>query len=289
MTEPADMPQRTRHRWVIRLAIACTAICALAAATAAVFWPRPKPIAQNSERGVPLGVEQAVIIRYAGPRLVVRPYRRGASVTVRIAHEAQQGASRVYDVRYVVTLPGEFDLVEYLASAEGVALDDLPSFKVRGETRLTKDIETRILEIEDVGVHIWHWYYETLAALGAAWVLWFVGLVVIGRRKRPPRPAPPPREPSLAELIAGYLAALARGDLSVDDKARLEILLLRHWRQRLSPQPDRMAAACRQMQREAGVGEAYASLEAWLHDPAAAVGPAEVLKRCGTVGDKCRS
>ena len=180
----------------------------------------------------------------------------------------------------MVALPGEFDLREYLTSEEGIALDDLPPFKVCGQTRLTKDIETRIRAMEDVGVHFWHWYYETLAGLAVAWVLWLLGLILIGRRKRLRRQAPPPPEPSPADLMAGYFAALARGDLSVGDKARLEILLLRYWRERLCPQPERMAAACRQMQRDAGVGQAYQALEAWLHDPAGAVGPAEILHHC---------
>ena len=147
-------------------------------------------------------------------------------------------------------------------------------------TRLTKDIETRIREIEDVGVDIWHWYYETLALLGVAWVAWLAGLVFIGRPKRPPKPAPPPPAPSPAELIARYLEALARGDLPVEDKARLEILLLRHWRERLGLRHDRMAASCRQIRRDATVGRAYEAVEGWLHDPSARSGPAEIVERC---------
>lgn len=264
------------RRREIELAIAGVAIITLMVS----LVRRTGPVTQLSRRDVPLGVEGAVIIRYSGPRLVARPYRRGASVNVRIAEEVQQGSTRVYDVRYVVTLPGEFDLMEYLTSVEGVALDDLPPFKVNGQTSLTRDIETRIREIENTGVQIWHWYYETLVALAVVWVLWLLALIRFGRRKAPPQQPPPPPEPSLAERIAGYLAALARGDLSVEDKARLEILLLRHWRERLSPQPERMAVACRQIQQEASAGPAYRSLEAWLHDPAATVDPLEILKRC---------
>jgi hypothetical protein len=282
----AEKPRRTRRRWVIALAVAGALACALAVTFVLVPWRRPKPSADRGERDVPLGVEEAVIIRYDGPRLVARPYRRGASVSVRIAAEAQQGPVRVYDVRYVVALPGEFDLMEYLTSADGSPIDDCPPFKVCGQTRLTKDIETRIREIEDVGVQIWHWYYETLVGLGAAWVLALVGLSLIGRRRRPRRQPPPPPEPSLAELVAQALAALAGGDLSVGEKARLELLLLRHWRERISPRPDRMAAACRAMQQDAMVGRAYETVEAWLHDPAAAVGPAEVLQSCAPLANR---
>jgi hypothetical protein len=271
---------RSKRRRLIAVVIACAAVCALVAVAAVLLTRRPDETAARGEREVPLGVEEAVIIRYSGPRLVARPYRRGASVNVRIAEEAQQGTSRVYDVRYVVSLPGEFDLMEYLASTDGSALGDLPPFKVCGTTTLTKDIETRICEIEDVGVHIWHWYYETLAGLGVVWALWLAGLVFIGRPKRPPKPAPPPPEPSLAELIARYLEALAQGDLPIEDKARLEILLLKHWRERLSLPNGRMADSCRQIRRDATVGRAYEAVESWLHDPSDRITTAEILRLC---------
>jgi hypothetical protein len=113
------------------------------------LWP-PAPPQTAGAHDVPLGVEEAVSIRYAGSRLIVRPYRRGASVTLRIAAEVPQGQTRVYDVRYVVNLPGEFNLLDYLTAADGSFLDGLPSFVVHGQTRLTKDIETRIRELETV-------------------------------------------------------------------------------------------------------------------------------------------
>jgi len=277
---PAAPPRRTRRRLAVAIAAACVVLGAAVAAIMAVFYHRPAPEPPRSERDVPLGVEEAVIVRYAGPRLTARPYRRGASVNVRIADEVQRGPLRIYDVRYIVTLPGEFDLKEYLTSTDGSPLDDLPSFKVNGQTSLTKDIETRIREIEDMGIHIWHWYYETLAGLGACWVLWLGALIWIGRPKRIAESAPAAPEASLAEQIARYMAVLAQAGLSVAEKARLERLLLKHWREHLRLEQDRMAASCRRIQRDDALGRAYAALEAWLHDPSTQVGTAEILELC---------
>lgn len=296
-----ETSQKTRRRW-IRRTIAAGAVCALIACLAVALWtvrtrPGPAPEAATTDvHEVPLGVEGAVVITYAGPRLVARPYRRGASIIVRIANEAQRGAIRVYDVRFVVNQPSDageggpegqkaLDLADYLTSADGTPLADLPSFKVKGQTRLTRDIETRIREIEDVGIDISHYYYETLAGLGVFWGLWLLGLIFIGRPKRAPKPVPPPPEPSLAELIARYFAALGGGDLPASDKARLEALLLRHWRRRLGLTQERMAESCRQMERNAAVGAAYDALEAWLHAPSVNINPAEVIRRCeGAMG-----
>ncbi len=275
--QPSKGKRRRSLAWVLG-GVALGA--AAAVVTVWLLWTPALPAAADAH-DVPLGVEEAVIIRYAGPRLAARPYRRGASVNLRIAAEVAQGQTRVYDVRYVVNLPGEFNLIDYLAAADGRALDGLPPFVVNGQTRLTKDIETRIRELEEVPIEIWHGYYETLSGLGALWGLWLLGLILVGRPRRAARPRPPPPAPSAAELIAGYLQRLAEAGLSVEDKARLEILLLRHWREQLRLEEGRLAAACRQLRGSDPWGRAYQTLESWLHDPATPVGSAEVLRACG--------
>jgi hypothetical protein len=281
MTTKSPEQRNTKRRRTPRLLAACAMVFVVAAASTAILvWLR-EPEVDRPDTDVPLGVEEAVIIRYSGPRLVARPYRRGASVNLRIAKVVEQGAIRVYDVRYVVNLPGEFDLIDYVTSADGNPIDDLPSFKVRGLTSLTKDIETRIQEIEDAGVHIWHWYYETLGALGVCWVGWLLGLIFVGRPKRPPKPPPAPTQPTIVEQIERYLRMLAREDLSVEEKARLEVLLLEHWRERLGLQRHRMAAACRQIQQSDTLGQLYEKLAAWLHNPNADIGSDQFLEAYG--------
>jgi len=278
MTDQAPQRRKTKPRRTLRVVLACVLLAALAAAVTIVVVVRTrKPEVTRSDRDVPLGVEEAVIIRYSGPHLVARPYRRGASVNLRIANETQQDNLRVYDVRYVVSLPGEFDLTEYLTSADGSPITDLPSFKVRGLTSLTKDIETRIQEIEKVGVHVWHWYYETLTVLGIVWGLWLMCLIFIGRPKRPPKKTPSPPPPSVTQRIARYLIALRKGELTVDEKAELEMLLLEHWRDRLGLRDGRMAESCQQIQRSDQLGTLYERLQAWLHVPNAVIGSEEFL------------
>ena len=280
------MRRNRTARSFLQPAIGLLAACALLAALGLAlsgYWKRQPPAVATNAYDVPLGVEEAVIVRYAGPRLVARPYRRGASVNVRIANEDTSGDTRVYDVRYVVSVPGEFNIIDYLAAADGSALERLPAFRVRGQTALTKDIETRIREIEIVPIRIGHWYYETLVALGGFWLLWLAGLIWIGRPRRvaPPPPAPP--LPSLAEQIAAYLAALGRQELSVDDKARLERMLLLYWRERLGMADDRMAAACRRIAHDDRSAAAYRAIVGWLHDPTASVSVNEIVEKCGAI------
>lgn len=280
MTRAQRANSRTRRRWLL------LAAGTLLIAAAFVIWLRRDRGEQRSEHDVPLGVEEAVVIRYAGPRLVERPYRRGASINLRVAEEHEAGAVRVYDVRYIVNLPGEFNLTDYLMTADGSPLDDLPSFTVRGLTALSKDIETRIQEIEAVGFHIWHWYYETLVGLGVFWVLWLVALIVFGRRwKTGPRQTAAP-ELSLAERLRACLAAIAAGDESVARRSELEILLLQSWRARLGLHAVRMAEACRRVQRSDAVGRLYGRVIAWLHQPQPQATAADLLRELQSDGGR---
>ncbi len=273
-TQPHVTPKR--HR-TITLVIACLVVCAVAAVTCTLLFSRREPEAARSDTDVALGVEQAVIVRYAGPRLRARPYRPGASVNLRIANEQQKGELRIYDIRYVVSLPGTFDLTEYLTSADGGPIDDLPPFEVRGLTSLTKDIESRIQEIETVGVHIWHWYYESLAGLGVFWIAWLLGLIFIGRPRRPaptPVAAPPP---STTEQIERLLTIVNKRELSTEEKARLESLLLVHWRDTLGLADRRMAASCRRIAANERLGPLYRNLQTWLHNPRGAASAADFV------------
>ncbi len=272
----------------LRLLVVCALLAVVALVVTLALRRSSEPQRDWSATDVPLGVEEAVIIRYNGPRLVARPYRRGASVNLRIAGETRVGDTHVYDVRYVVNLPGEFDVTDYLMSADGTPIDDLPAFTVNGLTSLTKDIETRIQEIEKVQIHIWHWYRETLIGLGVFWILWLLGLIFIGRPKRAKELPPSPPPPSVETRIERFLDALSTRELTLDEKTQLEALLLLHWRDLLGFDQQPLAPACRQIQRSGQVGHAYEQLQAWLHAPHTDVGPVDFLNtRPLSVGNGC--
>ena len=196
---------------------------------------------------------------------------------------------RVYDIRYVISLPGEFDLTKYLTSTDGHPIDDLPPFPVRGLTSLTKDIETRIQEIENVGVHIWHGYYESLAGLGCA-----LGGLAGGADLHRPAQTPAPS-------AAGAAATVARGTnrplAGRDGTGRID--------RRREGAPGSSAAetlarpvgtgpsnACpfRAADIEASpeLGQVYGVLQTWLHNPGPASASRNSLTPTGNpvIGDQ---
>jgi hypothetical protein len=226
---------------------------------------------------VPLGVEQAAIITYSGPGLVVKPFRYGVAVNVRIAQVTEHAGAKVYDVRYLVNREGEHDLIEYLMSDDGTALSGLPSFKVKGDPKLSKELEARVKETEDIGIEVRGHYQATLVALAVFWVAWLFVLIFWRRPKKPVVVAAKPPL-TAAEQLRLLLGELEQGGLSAEQKARLEMLLLRCWREGLVPADAPMAEVLAAIARGQGTGEALDHLQRWLHRPGSGVADAEIAQ-----------
>ncbi len=224
---------------------------------------------------VPLGVEQAAIITYGGPGLVVKPFRYGVAVNVRIAQVTEREGMKVYDVRYLVNREGEHDLTQYLMSDDGTVLTGLPSFKIQGDPKLSKELEARVKETEEIGIEVWGHYRATLWALFVFWIVWLFLLIFW---KRPRKPVVVPVRPPLtvAEQLQALLVELEQGGLTAEQKARLEMLLLRSWREGLVPADAPMAEVLAAVARAETTGEALVRLQRWLHRPGSGVVDAEI-------------
>lgn len=241
----------------------------------AVWYFQPRK--ESDSVNVPLGVEQAAIVTYSGPTIAVTPYKWGVAVNVRIARITEQTGARVYDVRYIVNRAGTFDLKDYLTAADGSTLEGLPSFKFTGDPKLSKELDARIKETEVAAVNVGGHYYATLVALGAFWIVWLLLLIFYGRPKRPQRAAAAAPEPTLAELLRAFLARLEAGTLDAEAKAKMEMLLLRRWRQELAVSNLPMIDAIDAIARDEKTGEPLRQVQRWLHQRVADVRPEELL------------
>ena len=251
--------------WLLRGLAVCAVIVA-------AWWF----LQEEDNLKVPLGVEQAAIITYSGPGLVVKPFRYGVAVNVRIAQVTERGGAKVYDVRYLVNREGEHDLIEYLVTDNGSSLSGLPSFKVKGDPKLSKELEARVKETEDIGIEVRGHYQATLVALAVFWVLWLFALIFW---RRPKKPAPVPAKPplTLAEQLRLLLSELEQGGLSAEQKARLEMLMLRCWREGLVPADAPMADVLAAIAEGERTGEALGRLQRWLHRPGSGVTDGEIV------------
>jgi hypothetical protein len=259
---------KSSHRKKVRL---IAAVCVLVLAAAYFFWPKKETDSLN----VPLGVEQAAIVTYSGPPVAVRPYKWGVAVNVRIAKATGQAGARIYDVRYIVNRAGTFDLKDYLTAEDGSRLDGLPPFKFTGDPKLSKQLDTRIQETEEVRVDVGGHYYATLIALGVFWIAWLL-LIIFYRRAKPPGAIAAQPEPTLAGMLRNLLAQLEAGTLDAGAKAKMEMLLLRRWREELSLAGVPMNTALDAISRSEKTANPLRQLQDWLHRPASSVRREEI-------------
>jgi hypothetical protein len=213
---------------------------------------------------VPLGVEQAAIITYGGPELVVKPFKWGVAVNVRIAQVTGAPGGRVYDVRYLVNREGDYDLRDYLASASGVIPEGLPIFKFHGDPKMSKELEARIKETELVGVQVGGRYFTKLTILGCVWLACLYPIIFWGR---PKRLALAPVTPPLTEAqeLHGLLAQLRAGSLGPAGQARMEMILLRCWRAGLLRTDAPMHEVLAAVAKNSRTADDLRRLQAWLY------------------------
>ena len=255
-----------RRRWVLG------SFAVLVVAGSLAWWLR-----REDNLNVPLGVEQAAIITYTGPGLVVKPFHWGVAVNVRIAQVTQHGASKVYDVRYLVNIEGDHDLIGYLMTDNGTALTGLPSFKVHGDPKLSKELEARVRETEAVGIEVRGHYKATLVVLFILWIGWLLMLIFYGRAKKAVEVLAAP-EPTATQQIEALLSKLESGELTTVEKAKLEMLLLRCWRDGLVAADTPMREVLVAIAGGEQTGDALLRLQRWLHRPGSEVAKVEIVQ-----------
>ncbi len=225
---------------------------------------------------VPLGVEQAAIVTYSGPLLAVAPYKWGVAVNVRIAAVTEKPDRRIYDLRYIVNRAGNFDLKDYLVADDGSTLEGLPAFKFEGDPKLSKNLDTRIQETEEIRVDVGGRYYEWMAFFTVLWIGWLFLLIFWKRPKPPAVPDAGPLPPTLAELMKDFLDQLEAGTLNADAKAKMEMLMLQCWRNELALNAEPMHSSLDQIASHGSTGDALKKLQHWLHHPSSSVPSAEI-------------
>lgn len=239
-----------------------------------VLWPRDKGPLE-----VPLGVEHALALTCSGPELAVKPYGYGVAVSLRIANVKEADGRRTYDIRYMLNRGGTYNITEYLTTVEGTDPAGLPAFPVRGLEALSEGVDKRIQELSAVRIGIWHYYYETMAVVIALWVAW-LGLILFWPRQRDAVvEAAGPVIDAFPDRLRAYLRRADEGTLTEADKARLEMMLIDHWRRRLAITDMRMHAAVRRIGHDPRFGRDYAALCDWLHNPASRISSAQFIEQ----------
>jgi hypothetical protein len=246
---------------------------AVAALLAVILWY----IFRDRTPEVPLGVEHAVTIAYSGPELTVAPYKFGVPVNVRIAEVIENDGIRTYDIRYMLNTGGEFNIIEYLTTKDGSSTEELPSFTVRGIESLSQQMDQRIETIEESGIQIWHYYYETMTAIIALWIACLF-LLIFWKRDKPKAALEVESAPSFYELMGSFLDQIEKKTIDDKTKAEMEMLVIRWWRDQLGYSDLEMREVMRRLREDKNASTAFTRLQEWIHNPKHSVNLEELLE-----------
>jgi hypothetical protein len=229
-----------------------------------------------------LGMEGTYFLRTKSPDLVVRSDNH-SPVLLRIASQVVDGDSLLYEVCYVGTRAGGFDLRDYLRHENGNAFDEEPAILVQIIGTLAGDHDGRLDELAPPKREGALPYRQIFQIALVAWIV--VSLAIIVRRLLRPRRrrAAAPVTTAPIDPLSPLLAAALAGELDAAGHARLEMLLLTNWITALKLQDLPTEAALAQLQRHPEAGPLLRRLEVWLHTRAGA-NPAQVQ----AIVDACR-
>lgn len=262
------------------MAAAPTLAAAAPAATppAAATNSPAAPAAQPTATPALLGIEGRVTVRRTGPPLLLRPIGEKPSVLLRFGQVSDDPAgsanpdtpARLYELIFIPLRTGRLDLREHLMLPGNRPVDDGQPILISVSGLLPDNHTGDLTEFAGVREPWLGGYRLVLISLGVLWLVppawWLV------RRLTRPGPAavvPPAPPPTLADLLRPLVEAVLAdpGAGSTAQRARLERLLVAHWRDRLKLSGVPHARAVSLLRSDASAGEVLRNLDQWLHAP----------------------
>lgn len=247
------------------------AMAALAATPTSVPAAESRASAKGKDvvEPTPVGIEGRHILRVTGARagsVMLAPLGERPSILVRVASTQREGEAVLYDLRYVGRRAGEFDLRQTLQYVDGAELADVEPVVVGIKSMIPDDHDLLMVELKTRTPSMTPTYTLALIVVGT---LWAAPLVVLGLRwigrMRAKRPVPVVAALSLWDLLRPLLEKAARGELTVQERARLEMLALGAWIERLGLKNERHATVMERLREHHGASTAVDVLNGWLH------------------------
>jgi hypothetical protein len=215
-----------------------------------------------------VGIEGVYYARVRGPALEAKPVDDDAPLVLRIADAVTDADSTICELRYIGTLPGTYDLRDYLMCADGQTLEAAGPMLITVKSILPENHDGALEGIRRPAARRSWPYRAGLAAVAAVWLVplvWLLGRRVVRRTARPELAES--AAPTLADQLRPLVEAATAGRLSSAEKARLELLLIAHWRRQLDLNGCSAVEALRRLRRHPEAGELLRELEKWLHQP----------------------
>lgn len=221
--------------------------------------------------GQPLEIREIYI---PGGEVKAKPRRdRQPPLMVRVLDVKPAKDGSRYDFEVQGLEAGTYNLADFLEAPAGTTLPEIPlEITSALPPGLVHPNKNGVGELPKLGG-----YRTKMIAFVAAWLAG-LGAIVLWRKKKPVTDgAHADAAVPLSERLRPLVAAASKGELSSDERAKLERLVIGHWRER---RPDiaslAPAEAMMRLRSDTDASPLVLSLERWLHAPSSSTTPTEI-------------
>lgn len=210
--------------------------------------------------GLPLEIREIYIL---SGEVKPKPRRdRKPPLSVRVLEVKPAKDGYRYDFEVQGLEPGNHNLSDYLDAPEGTTIPEIP-------LEITSALEPGLALPHEVGtgkLPQLGGYRTTMLTLAGIWLAGLGAILFWRKKKNAPDSSGQELPPTLAERLHPLVDGAAKGELTSDDRAKLERLIIGHWRERLpeiaalSPAEAMMA-----LRADPQASPLILALEKWLH------------------------
>lgn len=226
--------------------------------------------------GLPLTITEIYI---PGGEVKVKPRRdREPPLVVRILEVKPAKDGSRYDFEVQGLEPGRHNLAEYLEPVDSSQAVKLPEIPLEITSALAPGL-AHPHKVERSALPKLGGYRTTMIVLGSAWVIG-LGAILLWKKKKPVgQEDAAAASLTLAERLRPLVDNAAKGNLSSDERAKLERLVIGHWRERL-PEVAALAPAeaMTKLRHDPEASPLILALERWLHAPSHETSQSDIEK-----------
>ena len=222
-----------------------------------------RSVSATASVGSPVVLKQILL---PGSELAGRPVEsREAKVVARVLDSFAHGDGYRYDLEVTGFEPGVYNLSESLVRKDGTEIAGLPPVWVEITSQLPAG-QVKPHQLPPTPPQVTGYYTGVMIAASGLWILGLLGILFWGRGKET-HLSGKDRKPTVADRLRPLLERAASGQLSDDERASLERVLLAFWRKKLRLEklpPAQLFPQLRQHPEAAGL---LLQMEQWLHAP----------------------
>ncbi len=228
--------------------------------------------AEQAQRvGLPLELHDIYI---EGKEIQVKPrHDKRSPLVVRITNKKPAQNGFRYDFEIQGLEAGTYNLADYLETPKGAPATQIP-------IKITTNLPQGLISPNPIvagNLPKLGGYKKTMSILITCWLLGLVGILYWKKKKPETLEAYTTTAPTLIERLRPLVSGAATHSLHAEDRAKLERLIIGHWREQLPEiaalQP---AEAMMKLRNDSQASPLILALERWLHARDSTTHPTEI-------------